>query len=290
MSQTIGRGGTTGSQMDAYWFDGSHSLVNPTNPRVDVINPSDVVVVDDAVPTLVGLGQTRYPYTVPIDAPLGTWRYYWTGIINGAAVNGSETFTVVAAGTVESSDALVVTVGTYRRITLDTTSTDAAITGALTEAQTLVEEYLQRKLTSQQRTETLLLDRSGRVHPSAVPIASVTSPAGATIDRFAISSVDPDESPSLFFWSEPPTWGSWLPRATVTYVGGFTADTLPATIARRIAVEAWAILHPADLSAVAVGATSVSVGDASVTFGPGGAPGELSPVTKATLRRYRRVR
>jgi hypothetical protein len=182
----------------------------------------------------------------------------------------------------------LVTIGQYRLATLDTTSSDVAVSGALIEAQELVEEYLGRPLLEQERTETLLIDRTGRVHPSAVPITSVSVPAGATIDRFTITDVDPDETPAPFFWTDPPAWGTWQPRATVTYVGGFTSATLPTTVRRRIIWEAYYMLHVEALADVPVDATGAQIGDAAVSFGPGGPQPSLTPDTRKMLRPWRK--
>jgi hypothetical protein len=256
---------------------------DPTTVECFLLSPSGIetspTVTND--PTAVG----AFYADVDITAS-GVWTYRFEG--TGAVKASEEALLVVDSTSFPAPvPSGLVTVGQYRTITLDTTSSDVAISGALIEAQTMVEEYLGRQLTSRQRTEVLLIDRTGRVRPSAVPITSVSVPVGATIDRFTITDVDPDETPSPFFWTDPVTWGSWQPRATVTYVGGFTSATLPATIRRRIAVEAWSLLHPSDLSAVASGAQSVSVGDASITFGAGGAPGALSVVTERALRPWR---
>jgi hypothetical protein len=283
MSQTIGRGGTTGSQMDAYWYDGSRSLVSPTTPRVDVINPSDVVVVDDGVPTLVGLGQTRYPYTVPVDAPLGTWRYHWTGLINNAPVVGDESFVVVAAGTIETETPLLVPISEYRRITIDSVSTNTVISGALVEATGLVEEYLGRYLASTQRTEMLPMDSWGRVYPRAVPITAVATSGLVNRGHYLTGATGDEVTSFLIDWpAHSPVY------STVAYTGGFTEATLPRMIVRRICWEAYYILHAEPLADIPVDAPSAQIGDASVTFGPQGPQGPLTDDTRKMLRLWRK--
>jgi hypothetical protein len=97
MADVIGQGGTIA--LDVYW-EAAGQLVNPVTPLVDILNPSSVAVVTDAVPTNPSTGYTVYNYTVGIAAPLGTWTAHWTGVINGAPVSGDTTFTVVVAGEV----------------------------------------------------------------------------------------------------------------------------------------------------------------------------------------------
>lgn len=99
MPETVGRGGSI--TLDVRYQDPT-GLVDPTLPQVDVINPSSVVVVNDAVPTRVSLGIYSYTYAVPANAPLGIWSMRWTGVINTVPVGPvSESFTVVEAGTIE---------------------------------------------------------------------------------------------------------------------------------------------------------------------------------------------
>lgn len=62
--------------------------VDPDPIHVDVVSPSNVIVVDNAVPTRVSLGYFRYTYTLPNDAEYGTWRIEWRGVVNGVPVFG----------------------------------------------------------------------------------------------------------------------------------------------------------------------------------------------------------
>lgn len=280
MSGVVGQGGTI--PLDARYRDGSGALVDPTLPLVDIVNPSAVTVVNDATPVHDGTGLFHYNYTVAVAAPLGTWTAHWTGVINGAPVSGDDVFTVVAAGSVDVTEPLLVPITEYRRITLDTTSTNSAISGALVEATGLVEEYLGRWLASMQRTETLAIDNWGRVHPRAVPITAVAT-TGLTIQGYALAGATADELTSFLI---EPIRGSPA-QATVTYTGGFTSATLPKTILRRIAWEAYAILRADQLAMVPSGAQAVSIGDASVTFGAHGPPGALSDETMRAIRPWR---
>jgi hypothetical protein len=100
MGETVARGGTT-QNTDVYFHEyPGGPLYDPATPLVDVINPSSVVVVNNAVPTRLSLGHYYYPYTPAVDAPLGSWSLLWTGTIHDAPVSGTDTFTVVEPGEV----------------------------------------------------------------------------------------------------------------------------------------------------------------------------------------------
>src|SRR5690606_23761730 len=128
----------------------------------------------------------------------------------------------------------------YRTVTGDSTTPASAVEENLTEAQSLIQEFLCRTLPFGVYTETLRLWPNRIVYPSAVPVASVPASAnGERYDECIIMNVTPDDTPFLEF---PNDWGEsnepfggrrgtgyetryWY--ATVTYEGGFTADTLP---------------------------------------------------------------
>lgn len=99
MTQRVGQGGTIG--LDATYTDGTGALVDPTSPRVDIIDSGDVQLVTDAVPTRSSLGQYTYSYAVGGAAPTGVWRAHWTGVINGVLREADDYFTVVAAGDID---------------------------------------------------------------------------------------------------------------------------------------------------------------------------------------------
>lgn len=98
--QRVGRGGTiilTGN----YRIGGTTGpLVDPTNPRIDILNADDLELVTDAIPTRQSLGTFTYEYTVATDAPLGVWTAHWTGAINNTPVSGDDLFEVMPAGSV----------------------------------------------------------------------------------------------------------------------------------------------------------------------------------------------
>lgn len=176
----------------------------------------------------------------------------------------------------------LVTVARYRTITLDTTSDPESVSAAIEDAENAVSEYLRRPLSSAERTETLPISRDGKVYPSATPISALGGDdANLTIEGDVVIGVSPDAA--AFGWIGSPT----TPQATVTYTGGWTAATLPKAVERAIALAAHHQLH-SDPSLVPAGATSVRVGDASVSFGSGGASTDPLASTMANIRRYRR--
>lgn len=176
----------------------------------------------------------------------------------------------------------LVSLARYRVVTLDTTSDDAAVTAAIETAQELVEEYLRRELEEDERTETLLIAPNGRVYPSVTPIASL---GGDDADLTVLSEaivIGPAADSS-------PTWlrGESDPVATITYTGGYTDETVPASIERAIAFVAKDLLV-APASDAPAGAVAVRVGDVSIDYGDGGsAPGPVAPYL-GLVRRYRR--
>lgn len=154
----------------------------------------------------------------------------------------------------------MITAVRYSEITGDTESAASAVTARIEEAQEILEDYLDRPLESDERTEALRPDRHGRLWPRATPISEAD---GYTIDGLALIGGAPF---SIGFVGSDAT-------VDVTYTGGWTADTLPSCIERDLAFAAYRLLHPPTPGATdyPVGATSVRLGDAAVTFGPGGA-------------------
>jgi hypothetical protein len=260
--------------LEALFYDSNDALVDPTTPLVDVELPIGTTVVTDAVPTRISVGYFTYAYQIPAGAAPGSGRGHFTGTVEGEPLSGDDYFEVTAAPVVSPA---LVTVARYRTITGDITTTDAAVTGALVDSQGLIEEWLRRELDSTERTETLrLID--GRVYPKAYPI---TNAGELTIERTRAILGSAEISPPI--WNLPSNSDSY---ATVTYIGGFTAATLPKTLEREIARTAHNILHP---SLIPAGALSVSQGDASVTFGKAQSNGELDAASRRALRPYRNV-
>lgn len=175
----------------------------------------------------------------------------------------------------------LVTPARYIAITRDTNTSAEDIAAELAAAQELVEAETGRPVESAERTERMRIryGRSfpgGRVYPAATP---VTVAADHTIvGTTALDGASPDAG--IFDRTDED-------YATVTYTGGYTAETVPADLERVIARAAYRLLN-ADLS-LPVGATSVRLGDAAVTYdGATSAGTPFDDMDRAVLRRYRR--
>lgn len=156
----------------------------------------------------------------------------------------------------------MITADRYRALTRDTASDDIDVEEAIVDAQDLLEEYLGRPLETAERTEELAPDRGGMIWPAATPI---TEAEGWTIDGLGLvgtSVAFPD-----------------VVTTSVTYTGGWArpdygeeeapegVPVLPTCLQRDLALAAYRLLHPtiATLAGVPTGASSVSLGDASIS-------------------------
>lgn len=209
--------------------------------------------------------------------------------------SGYVTIAIAAHLSSTASYSGLVGIGEYRLATLDTTSADTAVTGALERAQRIVAEYLRRgvpgeaqPLISAERTELLIIDDLFRIYPSCVPITAL--PDGLQTRGYAVYGVVPSFLVSFIIDYDRLN----TPRTSLTYTGGWTPVTLPETVRQHICWKAWELLRtPLAQEGISVGAVSVRSGDASVTFrdpNPGGAAAaRLSDGAKKELRPWRRV-
>lgn len=155
----------------------------------------------------------------------------------------------------------LVTVERYRAITGDQTSEASAVEERIEEATEELAEVLGRPLALGSYTETLYPTRDGMLWPRCTPI---TAAPGWSIDGYGLHGGSSWPVGSVFGHT----------ATSVTYSGGWTDETVPNCIARDIA-QAAKTLGPVDAAGIDVpkGAGAAKVGDVSVTFGPGGAPG-----------------
>lgn len=172
-----------------------------------------------------------------------------------------------------------VTVDRYRVYTGDDTTPGTTVSGALVEAERLLNEELRRELASEERTETLRIQPDGRVWPRAYPITA----APLTIDGRSLLGATPDL----------PTFvaliGVDVPypvTAAITYTGGYTAATFPVTLEHAVYDLAHGLA--VDTPAVLVGARSATVGDVSVTYGTSGDVGPVDSVVPGLSARVGR--
>jgi len=171
----------------------------------------------------------------------------------------------------------------YRTITGDNSSTTEDVATAIADATDLLADALDRELEEAERTETLWPTRDGYVWPTCVPIMVAT---GYTIDGDGLTGV------------LGPGWPDATGSVDVTYTGGWVertanpnaANRLPSYIERDLALATQSLLAPSPQQ-YPVGATSVRLGDAAITFGPDGAPRDANAVrwSRATLRHRSRT-
>lgn len=177
--------------------------------------------------------------------------------------------------------ALLVTLARYRAITGDTTTNDSTVTARIEEATEALADELGRPLEHDERTESLFPTRDGYLWPKATPI---TDGGDYEVDGHGLKSTTP--WPVGSFFGEPG-------YVSVTYSGGFVERTanpdatnrLPSYMERDIAFAAKALIDADTPLAVPAGATSATVGDVAVSYGPGGAPGSVDALTGAWSRR-----
>lgn len=199
----------------------------------------------------------------------------------------------------------LVTIAEYRSITSDTATSSTTVSACLENALSLIDEYLERTLQSATYTETLEVwyeDGIGYVYPINTPITSIPlgSPYDIDYGERRLRGVIAD-SPAGVSW---PTFsfGPWSQNsaispysrnrpdyATVTYTGGYTNATIPYTLKTYIALCAKGVAFRS--AATVIGATSVSVGDVSVTYPKmTGGLDALVPGMSMGLRPYKRKR
>lgn len=140
---------------------------------------------------------------------------------------------------------------TYRKLTGDLRSPVADVTSALVVAQGLVEVRLGRSLGLDEYTETLRLYPSCTVYPSVTPLA-------ADQDGYLDTSTLQVETAFHDVWQP-------YPKVSVTYTGGYEADTLPQPLATAISMVAKHLMSPAS-SVDMAGVKAYSEGDISATF------------------------
>lgn len=164
----------------------------------------------------------------------------------------------------------LVTVARYQEITGDTTTAASAVSARIEDATDLLEAELGgRLLRSEERTEQMYRDRLGRLYPRALPI---TDGGTYTVDGATLRGGSPLAWPDII--TDP------FDSVAVTYTGGYVERTANPTAANRLPVYveydiAWAayqLLHPSAATAlvsIPAGASSASLGDASVSSSSG---------------------
>jgi hypothetical protein len=164
----------------------------------------------------------------------------------------------------------------YVSLTGDTTTAVSAVEARIPDAEQAVSEFLGRPLEYGEYTDRLHIDVDGRVYPKAIPVSSV--PASATYQVWDSRCLSYVTAAGDFLTEWPDMGDGYLerqPRADVTYTGGWTAATAPLRLLQAIAQATYGLSNPTPLTDASVGATSVSVGDAAITW-EAGKPGTWS--------------
>lgn len=186
---------------------------------------------------------------------------------------------------------MIVTVARYRAVTNDNLTAQSVVEFALDDAVALLEDDLGRPLAAEERTETMWRDRAGWLRPAAVPIVSVAT-AGWTKDGDHLR-------PTVTWQPAHDPFTSIDSTVEITYTGGWVErsanpsapNQLPASIELDLCWAAHALCHADELARSApAGATSLRLGDVSVTFGGTGPRTALDATVRWSRRTMRWVR
>lgn len=240
------------------------ALVDPSTLNLVITDPSGALT-PHAIGAYAHDSTGKYHFDVPLtDTGVWAWQQESTS---------PDGVWYAEARVVEPGDSFI-RLASYRAFTNDLISDIADVIAALEDALSYVEKEAARKFKNDTYTETLPIHRNGRVYPTAVPIGSVI-PVGATFDSTSID-VGPTTAFNLF--------STGVHTTSVTYVGGYEQNGVPVPLGKLISRIAYQQLHPTTLN-VPAGATSVSVGDVSVS---GGRLGGLLAVDPGITREIRR--
>lgn len=279
----VGRGGTI--TLEATFQEGSGALVDPTTPRVDLIDPVDTEVVTDAVPTQDAVGLYHYDYEVPVDAPLGVWTAHWTGVINGSPVADDDSFEVTEAGVIEFPGVgwpTLEELASYLQTTIteqaDIDRAELALELAIGEVQAYTGQRIEYV-----GDETVTLDGSGSpvVLLPEIPVVEVAS---VTLDGDVLDA-------SGYTWDAEGilrAGGSWpSPPRTLEVIYSHGYPEIPEAI-RSVVLKLAARIYTSGeaVAAVAAGIRSESVGSYSVTYADRSGA-SLEDADRAALDRYR---
>lgn len=199
------QGGTI--RLTALFRDSTNSLVDPVGPSLDILNPSDVVVVNDATPTRESQGSFFYDFAIPSNAPLGAWTARFSGTVDGGLVSGDEPFTVLAPGSVGIGVPWLVQLAEVKTaLDIDPTDNrrDELLTAAITDASQAIINYTDRDFGSGNVTEerSFAYDGSGYLD---IDDASALTAVKFAVPNATDITLTPDE------WTPQPQRSSRLP-------------------------------------------------------------------------------
>lgn len=204
----VAQGGTV--RLPAVYRNASNALVDPGTPRVDILDPDDVVVVNDASLVRDDVGEYHYDYAVGAAAETGEWTARFYGVIDSVLVSGDEPFLVVEPGEINPEDpAPILTLAEYKELVgIDPTNTvdDDRINALIPAASRAVRSFTDRKfeLASPDPTEREFhYDGSGIIDiDDCTSIVSVTTNTGVPGAVFPVEAeaytAQPDRPPYYY--------------------------------------------------------------------------------------------
>lgn len=279
----------------ASFVDGMGDLVDPAAVSVTITKPDGTTLTPPPNITTIGVGRRLITFTL---SERGTWGVRWTSVDPTSAVD--QMFVADWASTYSGGQSLV-TLQEYRDITRDHVTENGEVQAYLTEAVSLLEEHLQRKLTNQQVTEVLevwCIDDVTYAYPTITPITAIPPNTTYVIDHnnarlrgvtLLSESIVSGVGLELLGDGNPYVLRE-RPRYTeVTYSGGYTNATLPQTLKRALCRIAFGLSRMSTSSVI--GAESMRVGDVSVSYPKSqGALDALAPGTSLMVKPYKRKR
>lgn len=189
----------------------------------------------------------------------------------------------------------ILSYATYQRLSGDTTTDEPTATAAMLDAESLLNDVLNRTLAHGNYTEQVKISPSGHSYPRAIPLTSIPASADYQIGteaelRFVSLSGTPffDTLDWRYLDYDEAYSASWA-RVTLSYSGGYTEATMPFRLKRAIVTLANKIVtDPAWVDPTLLVRT---VGDVSVTRSSTAASAMVDsfvPGLSATIRSFRR--
>lgn len=173
----------------------------------------------------------------------------------------------------------ILTRAEYRRLSGDEDSYDGDVDVALVEVQIEVERITGRKFERGTYTERIPYYGT-KIYPSAVPVASVASPSGTTIDGFGLE---------LGYAGAAWRFDGFEDSVEITYTGGYEEEDMPIELKRLVAriVKRLVTTDALDFE-LPHGVTSVSVGPVSISGKGLSAVDVMDSALAKELRRWRK--
>jgi len=263
--------------LDAVYRNAAEALVDPVTPLVDILDPTNTVIVTGAVPVRSSLGLYDYPgggYLVPANAAYGVWTARWTGTVAGTAYEALDEFEVVSAVVPTASGAFATVADLATFLQRDLSAADTATAALVLDlASGAIRDYTGQTI-SLVSNDVVTLDppQGSRLFLPELPVASVASVVlnGTTLTVATANTsgyyVYGDTGIIQYGYGygyRNGSWGGawgWAPRSVVvTYSHGYA--TIPAAV-RMVTLEVAAAMMGSGPDA---GLESETIGNYSYT-------------------------